>query len=111
MSRIDETKDFIAVRIAVLTVSDTRDLAEDRSGDVLVGRIEVPGEEGFAAHGRPDQDLEGGAVTGRIPALGVQADEKLQAGAGMDRPLLVSSFRNVSCVDLLGRRGNLDLQK
>ena len=32
MSRIDETLDFIPVRIAVLTVSDTRSLAEDRSG-------------------------------------------------------------------------------
>ena len=39
MSRIDESKDFIAIRIAVLTVSDTRSMAEDRSGDVLVGRI------------------------------------------------------------------------
>lgn len=39
MSRIDESLDFIAIRIAVLTVSDTRSLAEDRSGDVLVGRI------------------------------------------------------------------------
>ncbi|WP_390912857.1 molybdenum cofactor biosynthesis protein B [Pseudosulfitobacter sp. SM2401] len=39
MSRIDETAEFIAVRIAVLTVSDSRSLAEDRSGDVLVGRI------------------------------------------------------------------------
>ncbi|WP_372991375.1 molybdenum cofactor biosynthesis protein B [Sulfitobacter sp.] len=39
MSRIDETIDFVPVRIAVLTVSDTRKLAEDRSGDVLVGRI------------------------------------------------------------------------
>jgi molybdenum cofactor biosynthesis protein B len=39
MSRIDENLDFIAVRIAVLTVSDTRTLAEDRSGDVLAGRI------------------------------------------------------------------------
>ncbi|UZK69936.1 molybdenum cofactor biosynthesis protein B [Sphingomonas sp. S1-29] len=29
----------IAVRIAVLTVSDTRQLAEDRSGDVLVQRL------------------------------------------------------------------------
>ena len=43
MSRIDETKDFIPVRIAVLTVSDTRSLAEDRSGDTLVGRIEEAG--------------------------------------------------------------------
>lgn len=43
MSRIDETKDFIAVRIAVLTVSDTRDLTQDRSGDVLVARIREAG--------------------------------------------------------------------
>ena len=39
MSRIDETKDFIPVRIAVLTVSDTRTLAEDKSGDTLVDRL------------------------------------------------------------------------
>ena len=43
MSRIDESKEFIPVRIAVLTVSDTRDLSEDRSGDTLVGRIESAG--------------------------------------------------------------------
>lgn len=43
MSRIDESKDFIAVRIAVLTVSDTRSLDEDRSGDVLVARLEAAG--------------------------------------------------------------------
>ena len=43
MSRIDETLDFIPVRIAVLTVSDTRELSEDRSGDVLAGRIEAAG--------------------------------------------------------------------
>ncbi len=43
MSRIDESKEFIPVRIAVLTVSDTRGLAEDRSGDTLVGRIEGAG--------------------------------------------------------------------
>ena len=39
MSRIDESKAFIPVRIAVLTVSDTRSLAEDRSGDTLVQRL------------------------------------------------------------------------
>ncbi|WP_417718383.1 molybdenum cofactor biosynthesis protein B [Salipiger sp.] len=39
MSRIDDTKDFIPVRIAILTVSDTRSLAEDRSGDTLVARL------------------------------------------------------------------------
>ena len=43
MSRIDESKKFLPVRIAVLTVSDTRTLAEDRSGDTLVGRIAEAG--------------------------------------------------------------------
>ena len=43
MSRIDETIDFIPVRIAVLTVSDTRGLDQDRSGDTLVDRIAAAG--------------------------------------------------------------------
>lgn len=45
MSRIDETKDFITARIAVLTVSDSRGLEEDRSGDVLVDRLLKAGHE------------------------------------------------------------------
>ena len=43
MSRIDETLEFIPIRIAVLTVSDTRSLDEDRSGDVLVNRLTEAG--------------------------------------------------------------------
>ncbi len=43
MSRIDDTKPFMPVRFAVLTVSDTRDLGTDKSGDTLVGRIEAAG--------------------------------------------------------------------
>lgn len=39
MSRIDETREFLPVRIAVLTVSDSRTLSEDRSGDILVQRL------------------------------------------------------------------------
>ncbi len=35
----DDTKDFIPVRIAILTVSDSRTLAEDKSGDTLVERL------------------------------------------------------------------------
>ncbi|MFK7746446.1 MAG: molybdenum cofactor biosynthesis protein B [Roseobacter sp.] len=45
MSRIDESKEFIAIRIAVLTVSDTRDASQDKSGDVLVGRLLDAGHE------------------------------------------------------------------
>jgi molybdopterin adenylyltransferase len=36
-------REFIPVRIAVLTVSDTRGLEDDRSGDTLVARIEEAG--------------------------------------------------------------------
>jgi len=36
-------REFIPVKIAVLTVSDTRKLSEDRSGDILVGRLEAAG--------------------------------------------------------------------
>lgn len=43
MSRIDESKEFIPVRIAVLTVSDTRKAADDRSGDTLVDRLTAAG--------------------------------------------------------------------
>lgn len=43
MPRFDQNKEFIPVRIAVLTVSDTRGLDQDKSGDTLVGRIESAG--------------------------------------------------------------------
>lgn len=43
MSRIDESRPFIPVGIAVLTVSDTRSLSDDKSGDTLVARIEEAG--------------------------------------------------------------------
>ncbi|WP_346915521.1 molybdenum cofactor biosynthesis protein B [uncultured Roseibium sp.] len=39
MSRIDESRPFIPLKIAVLTVSDTRSLDEDRSGSTLADRI------------------------------------------------------------------------
>ncbi|MBW4710551.1 molybdenum cofactor biosynthesis protein B [Roseobacter sp. YSTF-M11] len=45
MSRIDTTKDFVPVRIAILTVSDSRSLSEDKSGDVLVARLLEAGHE------------------------------------------------------------------
>ncbi|WP_405107893.1 molybdenum cofactor biosynthesis protein B [Phaeobacter sp. BS52] len=43
MAQLDNSKDFIPVRIAVLTVSDSRSLAEDRSGQVLVDRLDAAG--------------------------------------------------------------------
>ncbi|MDJ0388483.1 molybdenum cofactor biosynthesis protein B [Roseomonas sp. E05] len=40
---IDESLRFVPVSIAVLTVSDTRDLASDRSGQTLAERVEATG--------------------------------------------------------------------
>ena len=43
MSRIDESRQFIPLKIAVMTVSDTRTLEDDKSGSTLVGRLEAAG--------------------------------------------------------------------
>ena len=39
----DEARRFIPVGIAVLTVSDTRGPADDRSGDLLAERLQAAG--------------------------------------------------------------------
>ena len=43
MSRIDETRPFVPVSIAVLTISDSRTLEEDKSGDLLASRLSEAG--------------------------------------------------------------------
>ena len=45
MPRIDESRPFLAVNIAVLTVSDTRTLADDKSGQTLVDMIQRDGHK------------------------------------------------------------------
>lgn len=42
---IDESRAFVPIRIAILTVSDTRTLADDRSGDTLAARILASGHQ------------------------------------------------------------------
>ncbi len=43
MSNLDRTRDFVPVRIAVLTISDTRGTDDDRSGDLLADRLQTAG--------------------------------------------------------------------
>ena len=57
MTGIDETRSFVAVRIAVLTVSDTRTAADDTSGDTLVERLTDAGHA-LAARGIVRDDRE-----------------------------------------------------
>lgn len=59
MSRIDESRPFVPLKIAVLTVSDTRSMEEDRSGATLVARLEKDG------HILADRKI----VTDDVPAI------------------------------------------
>lgn len=45
MSKLDETKPFVPVNIAIMTVSDTRTEADDRSGQVLVDKLTEAGHK------------------------------------------------------------------
>jgi molybdenum cofactor biosynthesis protein B len=60
---IDPTRPFVPVRIAVLTVSDSRTLADDRSGDTLVALLTEAG------HVLADRTLlpdDADAIVGRL---------------------------------------------
>lgn len=58
MTKIDDKRPFVPVRIAILTVSDTRGLDQDKSGDTLVSRIEAAGHKLAARHILPDERSE-----------------------------------------------------
>lgn len=57
MSRIDETIPFVPVRIAVLTVSDTRTPKEDKSGTLLARLLTEVGHE-LAEHAIVKDEVE-----------------------------------------------------
>lgn len=57
MPGIDESRPFIPVNIAVLTLSDTRTEAEDKSGRVLIDRLEAAGHR-LAARALLRDDIE-----------------------------------------------------
>ncbi|RPF72578.1 molybdenum cofactor biosynthesis protein B [Aurantiacibacter spongiae] len=69
---IDESRTFLPLQIALLTVSDTRTLADDTSGDILAERIAAAGH-GLAARDivRDDADLLADRLRGWIADGGV----------------------------------------
>ena len=69
--KIDEDRPFKPVRVAVLTVSDTRDEESDTSGALLAGRIEAAG------HTLADRRL----VRDDIPAIRQQAQAWVASGS------------------------------
>lgn len=63
MSRIDEKRPFIPVRIAILTVSDTRTPKDDKSGTLLASLLKEDGHE-LAEHAIEKDDI--GALRARV---------------------------------------------
>src|SRR5207245_10730676 len=57
MSSIDEAKQFVPLNIAVLTISDTRSLADDKSGTTLADRLTAAGHK-LAAREIVTDDVE-----------------------------------------------------
>jgi molybdopterin adenylyltransferase len=70
--KIDAAKPFKPVRIAVLTISDTRDEESDTSGDLLAGRVTAAGH-----------DLADRAIV-RDSIAEIQAKVLAWAGAGVE---------------------------
>ncbi len=91
-----ETRDFIPVRIAVLTVSDTRGLDEDRSGDTLVKRLEAAGHV-LAARDIVKDDR--GAIADRLTAWSLDPEIDVvisTGGTGLTgRDVSVEAHRDV----------------
>ena len=56
MTRIDESRPFIPVNIAVLTVSDTRSVKDDKSGTLLAGLLMEAGHK-LAEHAVVRDDI------------------------------------------------------
>ena len=71
MARIDETRPFLPCRIAVLTVSDTRTLANDTSGDTLAKRI---GDAGHIVADRAIERDDADLITLRLKGWIAQPD-------------------------------------
>ncbi len=72
--RLDHSRTFLPVRIAVLTVSDSRTAATDSSGDILAARVQAAGHVlADRAIERDDADAIVARLTGWIddPAIDV----------------------------------------
>ena len=70
MAKIEGERQFLPVNIAVLTVSDSRSLDDDRSGDILVERLQAAG------HHLAARDI----VTDDVPAITARLQDWIDDG-------------------------------
>jgi molybdopterin adenylyltransferase len=94
--RLDPSRPFIPVRIALLTVSDTRDLTNDKSGDTLVQRLTEAGHILAARALLPD---DRGALAAQLRAWiddpGIDAVISTGGTGLTGRDVTVEAFRSV----------------
>ncbi|MEM8787702.1 MAG: molybdenum cofactor biosynthesis protein B [Pseudomonadota bacterium] len=96
MARIDETRAFIPVRIAVLTVSDTRKPEDDRSGETLVERLQAAGHVLADRRIVPDDRAEiAAALRGWIADPGVDVVLSTGGTGLTGRDVTVEAHRDV----------------
>ncbi len=94
--RIDESRAFVPVRIALMTVSDTRDITNDVSGDTLAARI---AEAGHVLAARTILKDDQAAIAAQLRAWidDPQIDAVISTGGtGLTgRDVTVEAFRSV----------------
>jgi len=94
--RFSDSRDFVPVRFAVLTVSDSRTLAEDRSGDTLAGRIADAGHLLAARDLVPDErDLIAARLRAWVADPGVDAVISTGGTGLTGRDVTVEAHRDV----------------
>jgi hypothetical protein len=76
MPGIDESLPFVSLKIAVLTVSDTRQFEDDKSGSTLVDRLTTAGHK-LADRAIVTDDVEVSTVTSyRVDGVEMQVDNE-----------------------------------
>src|SRR5260370_17952311 len=86
MPLLDETRPFLPINIALLTVSDTRDASQDRSGNTLADLATTAGHRVVARRIVPDERNE---IVAQLKAWIADPDIAVvisTAGTGATRP-------------------------
>lgn len=96
MTRLDPARPFVPVRVAVLTVSDTRTPEDDRSGDLLVERVTGAGHR-LAARAIVRDERDAIAATLRAWCESPEVDVVISTGGtGLTgRDVTVEAHRDV----------------